>query len=114
MKRTVLLSGFFIFFVLCATAYAHPPSDIKLTFDPATKMLKAVIYHDVSNPSRHYIRRVDVSLNRGEIIQHSITRQDDYSTQTVSYLIPDAKTGDVISVEAYCSISGNLSRQIKF
>ncbi|MHB8155085.1 MAG: hypothetical protein ACYDFR_03420 [Candidatus Omnitrophota bacterium] len=113
MKKVVLLFGFFAFFVMSAAAYAHPPSDIKITFDPKTKMLTAVIIHDVSNPSKHYIKKVDVALNGEEIIQQSISRQDNFDSQTVSYLIPDAKVGDVFSVEGYCSISGKLEKQLK-
>jgi YbbR domain-containing protein len=114
MKKIALLFGLFIFFVLSSLAYAHPPSDIKITFDPETKVLKAVIIHDVSDPSKHYIKKVDVALNGKEIIEQSISRQDNRDNQTVSYLIPDAKTGDVLSVEGYCSISGKLGKQLTF
>jgi hypothetical protein len=98
--------------VLCTSVYAHPPSDITITFDSATKMLKAVITHPVSNPDKHYINMVDIAINGKEIIGHVISRQDNGSTQTVSYLIPDAKKEDILSVEGYCSISGKLTRQI--
>ena len=113
MKKVVLLFGFFTLFVLSAAAYAHPPSDIKITFDPETKILTAIIMHDVSNPDKHYIKKVDVSLNGKEIIQQSISVQDNFNSQTVSYLIPDAKVGDVFAVEGYCSISGKLEKQLK-
>jgi desulfoferrodoxin (superoxide reductase-like protein) len=113
MKRIVLLSGFFVFILLSAVAYAHPPSDIKITFDSETKMLNALIIHDVSNPSKHYIKEVDVFLNGKEIIRQSISQQDNFDSQRVSFFIPDAKINDVFSVEAYCSISGKLEKQLK-
>jgi len=113
MKKIVLLSGFLVFFILSAAAYAHPPSDIKITFDPKTKILSAVIIHEVSNPNKHYIKKVDVALNGKEIIQQSISRQDNFNTQTVNYFIPDAQDGDLFSVEGYCSISGKLEKQLK-
>ena len=113
MKKIALLSGFFVFFVLSALAFAHPPADIKITFDPQTKILNAVIMHNVSNPSKHYIKKVDVALNGKEIIEQIISRQDNFETQTVSYLIGDAQVGDVFSVEGYCSISGKLEKQLK-
>jgi len=93
-------------------AYAHPPSDIKITYDPATKILQAVIYHNVSDPAKHHIKKVDVGLNGQEILTQQISCQDNNSTQTVSYLIPDAKSADTLSVEAYCSISGKLEKEI--
>ncbi len=96
-----------------STASAHPPSDIKITYDSKTKILKAVIMHNVSDVKKHFIKKVDVGLNGKEIISHSISQQDNNISQTVSYLIPDVKAGDKLSVEAYCSISGKLEKEIK-
>ncbi|MCX5713714.1 MAG: hypothetical protein NT033_02670 [Candidatus Omnitrophica bacterium] len=109
MKKIIFI---LIFLAVGATAYAHPPRDIKITFDPATKMLHAVIYHDVSNTINHYIKKVDVSLNGKEIIEQTISHQDNNNTQDVDYLIPDAKEGDTLAVEGHCSISGKLEKQI--
>ena len=109
----------FCFFVFCflitvySIAYAHPPSDIIITYEPATKILHAVIMHNTSNPESHYIKKVDIGLNNKEIIEHKISREDNNTSQTVSYLIPDAKIGDKISVEAHCSISGKLKKEIE-
>jgi len=112
MKRVVALWTIFLFLISASIAYAHPPSDIKITFDADTKILHAEIMHDVSNPLNHYIKKVDVGLNGKEIIEQRISRQDNNDSQTVSYLIPDAKDGDVLSVEGYCSISGTLQKEI--
>lgn len=111
MKRIALLVIFLLLFSV-SFSYAHPPSDIKITFDPKTKILQATIIHNTSNPATHYIKKVDVGLNGKEIIEHDISRQDNNEVQTISYLIPDAKAGDVISVEGYCSISGKLKKEI--
>lgn len=97
---------------VCSLAYAHPPSDIVISYDNVTHILKAVIYHNVSNTANHYIKKVDIGKNNKEIIEHSISQQDNNLTQTVSYLIPDVKAGDSLSVEAYCSISGKLKKDI--
>lgn len=109
-KLAFLLLACFLFVTF---AYAHPPQDIIITYDPVTKIVKAIIKHDTSNPKSHYIKKVDVAINDKEIIEQTISRQDDLNTQTVSYLIPDAKKGDRISVEGYCSISGKLEKEIK-
>lgn len=110
MKKAVLV--LVVLFALVSVVWAHPPQDIKITFDPSTKMLTAVIEHNVSDPAKHYIRKVDVSLNGREILTQQISRQDNPATQEVSYLIPDAKAADTLSVEAYCSISGKLEKEI--
>jgi len=111
MKKLIF---FFIFFsFLSSFSYAHPPSDIVINYDNQSKVLKAEIVHNVSNPQTHYISKVDISLNGKEIIEHKISSQDNNLNQRVSYTIPDAKKGDILEVEAYCSVSGKLTKNIK-
>ena len=109
-KAMVLIAAMLLFF---SPVYAHPPSDILIKFDPQTKILQAEIIHQVSNPASHFIAKVDVGLNNKEIISQVISRQDNNVSQTVSFLIPDASVGDILSVEGYCSLSGKLEKQIK-
>ncbi len=112
-KSLGILSASLILLGQTKNASAHPPSDILITYDTATKTLKAVITHQVSNPDKHFINKVDIQLNGQEIIEHKISRQDNNASQTVSYLIPEAKSGDTVSIEAYCNISGKLEKEIK-
>ena len=42
MRKIVALLVFLTFFMTASLVYAHPPSDIKITFDPKTKILQAV------------------------------------------------------------------------
>jgi len=111
MKKIIIF--LILSFFVSSAAYAHPPSDIKITYDSKTKILTALIMHNVSDTKKHYINKVDVGLNGKEIISHVISRQDNNISQAVSYLIPDVKIGDKLSVEAYCSISGKLEKEIK-
>jgi len=113
MKRITAFLMVFVFAAAISTVYAHPPSDIKITFDSKTKIMQAVIIHNTSNPQNHYIKKVIVGLNGKGIIEHEISYQDNNESQTVSYLIPDAKAGDVLSVEGSCSISGKLEKELK-
>lgn len=111
MKKIVpILCGLL---VISATAFAHPPSDIKIQFDPATKTLTAVIKHRVSNPSTHYINKVDIGLNGKEIKMFSFKKQETVIGQTLSFTVPQAKSGDTLSVEGYCNLSGRLEKEIK-
>ena len=112
MKKIAAFLVFLTFFMVASIAYAHPPSDIKITFDPKAKVLQAIIVHNTSNPVYHYINKVDVGLNGKEIIEHHVSREDNNETQTVSYLIPDVKDGDLLSVEGCCSLSGKLKKEI--
>ena len=112
MRKAFLLVIVCFVVAVSSIAYAHPPSDITITYDANTKMLHAVIMHKVNNPEKHFIKKVEVGLNGKVIIDHTISRQDNGTDQTVVYLIPDAKAGDTLSVEGYCSISGQLKKEI--
>lgn len=109
-KITLLLSGLLL---ASTTAFAHPPSDIKIQFDPVTKTLTATIKHRVSNPNSHYVHKVDIGLNGKEIQMLPFKKQETVTAQTISFVIPEAKKGDTLSVEGYCNLSGKLEKEIK-
>lgn len=110
MKKVLLLALCFI--MVASFAYAHPPSDIKVTFDPQTQEVKAVIFHNVSDVNKHYIKKVDIGLNGKEIAELKFKKQDKLSTQEVTYIMSKVKAGDKITVEAYCNLSGKLEKGI--
>ena len=113
MKSLRILIVLCALFIGSSAAYAHPPSDIALTYDNSLKTLTAVITHNVSNPIAHHIYKVEVGLNNSIIITQMISRQDNNLNQTVKYYIPDAKVGDTLSVDAYCNLSGDLKKETK-
>lgn len=109
-KITLFLCGLLI---MSTPAFAHPPSSIKIQFDPETKTLTAVVKHRVSNPKSHYIKKIDIGLNGKEIKGLPFKEQETSIGQTFSFVIPEAKTGDTLSVEAYCNLSGKTEQKIK-
>jgi desulfoferrodoxin (superoxide reductase-like protein) len=111
MGRFLLLAGLVVLLAAQA-AWAHPPAKIDIVYDAEGKVLAAVVTHPVDNPAAHFIRKINVSLNGEEIIRHEISRQDSANTQTVTYRVPDAKSGDTISVEAYCNLDGKLGKDV--
>ena len=60
MKRLTIIFIVLVFLAITSAVYAHPPSDIKISYDPKTKMLSAVVFHNTSNPAGHYIKKVDI------------------------------------------------------
>lgn len=110
LSKVVLFASMLIF---SANICAHPPKDIKISFNPQTKMLTAIIFHDVLLPKQHYIKTVTVEINTKKVLQHTLSEEESLITETVSYRLPDVKSGDTVSVEAECSISGKLKKDIK-
>lgn len=109
-KIALLLCGLL---VTSATAFAHPPSAIKIQFDDKTKILTATLEHRVSNPLTHYIYKVDIGLNGKEIQMLPFAKQETSKHQTIKFAVPQAKKGDTLSVEGYCNLSGRLEKEIK-
>ncbi len=112
MRKVVLLTVVSLFILSCMNAYAHPPSDIKIEYDAETRIVSAVIVHPVSNKEQHFINKVALWFNGEDVIKHKIGGQDNNRDQSAAYMIPGAKTGDKITIEAYCNISGKLKKEI--
>ena len=111
MKK--MISIFCALLLASTQAFATPPSDIKIQFDPATKLLSALVYHQVSDPENHYVKTVVIRLNGKEVETLSFNKQDNNATQTVMATVPEAKKGDMLSVEAHCCLNGKLKKEIK-
>jgi hypothetical protein len=113
MKNTKLILILIGLLLVSSVAFAHPPSNIKIQFDEKTKTLTATIKHRVSNPNTHYIKKADIGLNGKEIQMLPFTKQENNAGQTITLVVPEAKKGDVLSVEGYCNLSGKLEKEIK-
>lgn len=112
MIKLLKFTLFGVIFFCSTLVCAHPPKDIKITFAPKTKILTAVIYHDVLYPKFHYIKTVEVDINNKKAFESTFTQQDNPLTRTVNYKLSNIKSGDTVSVEAHCSLIGKLKKEI--
>jgi hypothetical protein len=110
--RRELINAFFIL-GFTGILRAHPPSEIKLQFDPVKRILDITAFHDVNDSTKHYIERILVELNGEETIKQVFLQQTDRNEQHVFYLMIDAKPGDEISVNAKCNRFGDKTQTIK-
>jgi hypothetical protein len=90
-------------------AAAHPPTDMKISFDPVTAKISVTITHPVDDPATHYLSRVQVRLN-GDVIS-----DPDYKSQPArdTFTLTDdvnANPGDEIWVTATCVRGGTLEK----
>jgi hypothetical protein len=93
------------------TAFSHPPSDIIITFDLAKSAVMADIVHDSKNIEKHFINRIIVLVNGSEAITQKTITQTGADGQNVMFVIPGLKTGDKVSINADCSIFGDLTKE---
>jgi desulfoferrodoxin (superoxide reductase-like protein) len=95
----VVLSG--------STVLAHPPGSITLKYDLPLQLLTIEVQHPVKDAGKHFVDKVEVSLNGKKVIEQKFMSQTDGKVQTVFYKLIDAKVGDTIEVAAGCNIAGN-------
>lgn len=95
------------------TSYAHPPSKVDVSYDKDTRTAKATIMHSVADPSKHFIKEVDVIVKGKKVTAIEFTKQDTNTTQAAEYVVEeDLKPGDVIEMIAFCSIAGSRSGKV--
>ncbi len=109
MKKITML--FALLFLVCFTVSAHPPSDIIITFDLVNSTVTAKIMHDVKDVKDHYIAQAVITVNGKKAITQSCTTQTSNESQTLVYVIPGLKVGDVVSVDADCVKFGDLTKE---
>jgi hypothetical protein len=101
----LLVSAFF-----AVSVWAHPPKKVTLTY--ADGKLKVVAEHSVSNPAKHYISEIKITVDGKDYKVLTFTSQQTPEQQVVEEAIPDLKAGDKITVKAKCDIFGSKKAEI--
>ena len=110
MRRS-LFAVLVVILVLCVNAFAHPPQDIILAYDPSSRTLAVEVLHSSYDPNRHHINRLEVSINGNVILEKTPNRQNNTKLE-VNILIPHVDAGDTLAVKAFCSRGGTLTKSI--
>ena len=100
-----MITAVVILFFCSVYAYAHPPSEIALTYDPDTKMLHIDIKHVSDSLRKHHIRKLIIYKNDAEFKSFSYVTQKPPGLEEDALL--DAEPGDTIRVKAVCSEAGS-------
>jgi hypothetical protein len=107
MKNIIVLLS-----LLCVGtfAFAHPPKDVVLSYDAATKILNVVVTHDISqskasDPTKHFVKELSVKINGKDVSLTAYKYQQFPEGETISFKL-DLKSGDKVSVNAKCSLAG--------
>jgi hypothetical protein len=99
--------------LLSIPVQAHPPSEVRLSYDQENQTLNVAVLHKVSSPSGHYVVQVDIFKNDEKILSNEYTSQPSASDPfTYTYAV-NATSGDVLKATAICSIAGSRSGELK-
>lgn len=110
---SVMIAIISLFFLSPGAILAHPPSDLTLSYDPATQILDVLAKHNVKNPESHFIDEFKVFVDDKQIYELGTSVQFSESTARALFYLPDLKAGTEITVEAECSKFGSRKQSIK-
>jgi len=106
MRNLMLVVPALIFALAAGSAWAHAPKDVKIEFDPDSKMLTVTAAHDSKDATKHFVSAIEVDLNGEKIIEQKFKAQIGGDAQKARYWINDANVGDTLVVTATCNIAG--------
>jgi hypothetical protein len=109
--KKVVVALFFLFCGLTAPATTHAPSEITLEYDENSQLLTVILTHSVSDPTLHFVFRIDILKNGSLVSSEEYTNQPTSSTFSYTFQI-DAKTGDTLEVIASCILGGSITGSI--
>jgi len=110
MKKTVFsLFCSFVFFVF--SVFATPPVSISLSYDPSKGSLHVEAVHPSFNLEKSYVRLMDVYVNGQKVSALDYFKQNDYNEFTDDVPLT-VKEGDVIKVELFCTLGGDMSKEL--
>lgn len=109
MKKFLFSSALLLIFAV--PVFAHPPTDLELSYDKSTGVLSVKMKHVTIDQKDHFIRLIHVTVNQNEPQEFRYVRQTYPSV--VEVLLPVvAKAGSVIQVEAICNKGGSVEGSI--
>jgi len=88
----------------------NPPDDMQLAYTPDNETLAVTISHATLDPDSHYIYRVEIEKN-DEVVQSEEYDSQPANVFTYRYVV-SAVPGDVLTVTAYCSLYGSMTRSL--
>lgn len=110
-RRYAIIGIFLIIgsLMISMQAAAHNPRYMKLNYEPDT--LDILILHFSFGPKIHYVYKVDIEKNGVLYSTESYTSQPKFIFFRYNYNVT-ATTGDELTVTAYCSLFGKITRSI--
>lgn len=111
VKIIAILSVTLISIAMIGTqASAHPPGFMQLKHD--NNNLRIIILHFSISPfSSHYVYRIEIEVNGEVVFEENYEQQPRFFINIYNFDII-AQSGDVITVNSYCSLFGQKSKTL--
>lgn len=93
---------------LAATAFAHPPKAVNLSWNP-NGTLTVTVDHQVNDPQKHFINKIIVYVNDKIAVNKEYQSQESANSFTETFQLGSQTSGTTIKVEAFCIIMGSTT-----
>ncbi len=107
MRKIVLC----LFILPISASFATPPTSITLSYNSAKGSLHVEAVHPSFNLDKSYVRLMNVYVNGGQVSTLNYFRQKDYNEFTDDVPLT-AQAGDVIKVDLFCSLGGEMGKEL--
>jgi len=107
-RSILLVIGTFL--VISNTVCANAPSGMTVSYNLETQDIRVTITHPISDPTTHYIYKVELKKNGLIYNTSTYTSQPDPNSFTYTYQV-NATIGDTIDVTASCIQGGSKTLQ---
>jgi hypothetical protein len=110
MKKVIALISVMV--LISLPLIAHPPSDIVITYNLATKSISVIVEHAVKAPAEHFVHEAVVKVNGKKVLEQFTLVQDSVEGQVFTYTLPGLKEGDTVTVMGDCNKFGSLEKSV--
>jgi hypothetical protein len=110
----IIILGVFVIMITALyplEGIAHPPQDMQLDYDLENQILSVTITHNSLDSNSHYIYKIEIEKNNVQYLVEEYDNQPTQDTFSYTYTV-EAVINDVLTVIAYCSLYGSLSKSI--
>jgi len=113
-RKTMILLGLLLTLFVTSQVtitQAHTPGPMTLDYNMDTDTLTVTVTHVTADVNTHYIYEIVVLKNSVQVDIATYTSQSD-SSQVIEIFTIAAEEGDVLSVTAKCSVSGQKTEEL--
>ena len=111
IKKLAALA-FILTVAVAGQAAAHPPTNVKLSWDGAGQTLSVKADHRVNDKTKHYVMSMSVSGPSGQLVSERYESQGTNEGFSDSVRLDGVKPGDKLTVELVCNIMGTATKEI--
>jgi len=102
----------FVGLMVASAVWAHPPKELKTSFDPMKRLLIISVVHPVKDVAKHFVVSVEVKQEGEKLLAQKYYSQYDNQTQYAYMISPDIKAGIKLEIEARCNIIGSVKKSL--